>query len=72
MCIPSDHIVQGLDSMRKQTPWAAVFAELGQDDWCETYATAKDQLVSSLAFLSGKGRIPGPTVKRIQRCFAIG
>ncbi len=62
-----------LESMRIQSLWLPVWAQLDPQDWCREFKQAKALLASSLHDLKDKSNgLSAQSVKRIQHCFALG
>ena len=73
----AEGITARLESMRVQSHWMPVWAQLSPRDWCcdfkEAKAKAKAWLASKLPELKeNTNGLSAQSVKRIQHCFTLG
>jgi len=69
----AEGITARLESMRVQSHWMLVWAQLSPRDWCSNFKEAKAWLASSLPELKENTiGLSAQSVKRIQHCFTLG
>jgi len=69
----TEGITARLESMRMQSHWLPVWAQLSPQDWCKEFKQAKAWLASSLHDLKDNTiGLSAQSVKRIQHCFTLG
>ena len=69
----AERLTAWLESMRVQSHWMPVWAQLSPQDWCYEFKQAKALLASSLHDLKNKSNgLSAESVKRIQHCFTLG
>ncbi len=62
-----------LESIRMQSHWTPVWAQLSPQDWCSEFKQAKARLASNLRDLKDSTNgLSTQSVKRIEHCFTLG
>ncbi len=69
----AETITTWLESMRMQSHWVPVWAQLNPQDWCSEFKQAQALLASNLQDLNDcTNGLSAQSMKRIQHCFTLG